>query len=200
MSDVGSSPVHRSRRSNGDQTYRDLVDAALWLWSEGGVQKVTMNAVATRAGRTRGTVYHHFADREALVAAVRTHLDETLSTLFSEIDPERGNPYLVVAELAAESPDLVQTYLQTLLARNPNRDPLLHGAIDFFRKLDRGNRLVSGVDADHVAMIVVAMWFAATLTVALGDTPEERRDQSRRFARTFEHMMNRSFLRTVEDG
>ena len=49
---------------------RALLDAALELVAEGAVRDVTLRAVARRAGVSPGAPYHHFADKDALLAAV----------------------------------------------------------------------------------------------------------------------------------
>jgi AcrR family transcriptional regulator len=47
-----------------------LLDAALFVFAERGFASATLADVAGRAGVTRGAVYHHFADKPALLAAV----------------------------------------------------------------------------------------------------------------------------------
>ncbi|HLS79724.1 MAG TPA: TetR/AcrR family transcriptional regulator [Nocardia sp.] len=50
----------------------DFIDAAATLFAEGGARAVTMSAVARAVGAPSGSVYHRFADRPALLAAVWT--------------------------------------------------------------------------------------------------------------------------------
>ncbi|TQM37434.1 TetR family transcriptional regulator [Pseudonocardia cypriaca] len=47
-----------------------LVDAALFAFAREGVERATLGGIAEAAGVTRGAVYHHFADKDALLAAV----------------------------------------------------------------------------------------------------------------------------------
>ena len=49
---------------------RALLDAALVLLDEGGVASLTLRGAARRAGVTQAAPYRHFADKEALLAAV----------------------------------------------------------------------------------------------------------------------------------
>jgi AcrR family transcriptional regulator len=51
-----------------------LVDAALFAFARDGVDGATLTGIAAAANVTRGAVYHHFADKDALLEAV---LDET---------------------------------------------------------------------------------------------------------------------------
>ncbi|MBB2934213.1 AcrR family transcriptional regulator [Amycolatopsis bartoniae] len=48
----------------------ELLDAAVRLFAEGGARAVTMAAVAREAGAPSGSVYHRFADRSSLLAAL----------------------------------------------------------------------------------------------------------------------------------
>jgi AcrR family transcriptional regulator len=47
-----------------------LVDAALFAFAREGIDRATLAGIAEAAGVTRGAVYHHFADKDALLAAV----------------------------------------------------------------------------------------------------------------------------------
>jgi TetR/AcrR family acrAB operon transcriptional repressor len=47
-----------------------LVDAALFAFARDGVDRATLGGIAEAAGVTRGAVYHHFADKDALLTAV----------------------------------------------------------------------------------------------------------------------------------
>ncbi|OLT05979.1 hypothetical protein BJF90_18910 [Pseudonocardia sp. CNS-004] len=47
-----------------------LVDAALLAFAHDGVDRATLAGIAEAAGVTRGAVYHHFADKDALLGAV----------------------------------------------------------------------------------------------------------------------------------
>jgi AcrR family transcriptional regulator len=47
-----------------------LVEAALFTFARDGIDRATLAGIAAAAGVTRGAVYHHFADKDALLAAV----------------------------------------------------------------------------------------------------------------------------------
>jgi TetR/AcrR family acrAB operon transcriptional repressor len=47
-----------------------LVDAALFTFAREGIDRATLAGIAEAAGVTRGALYHHFDDKEALLAAV----------------------------------------------------------------------------------------------------------------------------------
>ncbi len=47
-----------------------LIDAALFTFAREGADRATLAGIAAAAGVTRGAVYHHFADKDALLGAV----------------------------------------------------------------------------------------------------------------------------------
>jgi TetR/AcrR family acrAB operon transcriptional repressor len=60
-----------------------LLDAALQLFAERGYHDTTIDAVASRAGISRGSIFWHFGSKDDLLRAV---LDETLSRWLNEVD------------------------------------------------------------------------------------------------------------------
>jgi TetR/AcrR family transcriptional regulator of autoinduction and epiphytic fitness len=73
--------VARSRR-----TRAAIVEALVSLLEEGNPQP-TVEEIAARASVAPRTVFQHYADREALFAAVSAHREEHLQTLMGQIDP-----------------------------------------------------------------------------------------------------------------
>jgi AcrR family transcriptional regulator len=51
---------------------RAIMDAALSMVREGGLPALSLREVARRAGVSSGAPYHHFANRDALLAAIAT--------------------------------------------------------------------------------------------------------------------------------
>ncbi len=64
-------PVGRPRSTAADQA---ILDAALALFREVGVNGLTMSAVVERSGVARATVYRRFPTRDALAASVLARL------------------------------------------------------------------------------------------------------------------------------
>ncbi len=76
-----------------EETRRELLNAAVELFLEHGVARVTLEQIARAAGYTRGAIYHHFRNKseilEELMLSVRLPLEEFLQ---SEPDADGKNP------------------------------------------------------------------------------------------------------------
>jgi AcrR family transcriptional regulator len=57
-------------RGSGNKTRRNVLEAAAELVEHEGVAKLTLDAVAERAGLSKGGILHHFATKDSLVAAM----------------------------------------------------------------------------------------------------------------------------------
>ena len=67
-----------------------LLDAAALLVSERGVDAVTMDAVAARAGVGKGTVFRRFGSRSGLMHALLDHTEQELQQAFLHGPPPLG--------------------------------------------------------------------------------------------------------------
>ncbi|MDR5804827.1 helix-turn-helix domain-containing protein [Caballeronia sp. LZ001] len=189
------------RRANGIRTHARLLECAVSLWAELGLTGVTISALADRAGMTRRAIYQHFETREALIDEMRNHLDEELIKLAAGHASAFPDPYGVIAGLAADSLDLVRSRILDLISTDANDSPLVVDTIKWFHMLDARGQLRDGVDPSHAAIICLSMWFAATLAVSLGASPAERREQARRFAKSFADFMGRgAFIEGYRPG
>jgi AcrR family transcriptional regulator len=73
-----------ARQLRSEQSRRQVLDAALQLFSHQGFRSTAVRAIADAAGVSTGNLYHHFPDKEAIF---RTLLDE-----FSSIVESRRYP------------------------------------------------------------------------------------------------------------
>ncbi len=72
------------RQARSEQSRRQVLDAALRLFSRQGYRATTVRDIADGAGVSTGNVYHHFEDKEAIF---RTLLDEFWSITDSKRYP-----------------------------------------------------------------------------------------------------------------
>jgi len=83
-----SEPKGQSLRSRlREQTATAILDAAEELFAEQGLANAHMNDIAARAGVAVGTLYNHFKDRDALLAALlETRRTELLGRMDAFLD------------------------------------------------------------------------------------------------------------------
>jgi len=62
--------VARKTKADAQKTLNGLLDAAAWLFQHKGVNQTTLQHIASRAGVTRGALYWHFANKDAVIMAL----------------------------------------------------------------------------------------------------------------------------------
>ncbi|MBH0122371.1 TetR/AcrR family transcriptional regulator [Rhodococcus sp. NPDC003382] len=81
---------HTAERCDAARNRRLLLDAATLLVSERGVDAVTMEAVAARAGVGKGTVFRRFGSRGGLMQALLDHTEREFQEAFMTGPPPLG--------------------------------------------------------------------------------------------------------------
>ena len=69
-------PIRKPQQERARATLGLLLDATAALLDEGGLEQVTTNAVAARAGVNIATLYGYFPNKYALLGALAERLDE----------------------------------------------------------------------------------------------------------------------------
>src|SRR5215472_18740503 len=93
-----------------------LIQAGLELLAEGGAQSLDLRKVARRAGVSHAAPYRHFADKQALIAAINEEgfhmLAERIRSTLREVSDEPFEQLLAVAlayvRFAQENPWLMR--------------------------------------------------------------------------------------------
>lgn len=109
----------KERRTNRDRTEatrRDLIAAARKLFTEKSYAETSTPEIVAAAGVTRGALYHHFADKQALFQAV---VEQEAAEVAAEIESASPASLPPREALLAGS----QAYLQAM--RTPGRTRLL---------------------------------------------------------------------------
>ena len=91
----------KARRSNRDRTEatrRDLIAAARKLFTEKSYAETSTPEIVAAAGVTRGALYHHFADKQALFqAVVEQEAEEVATEIERAFGPDRHDPRAALA-------------------------------------------------------------------------------------------------------
>ena len=89
----GVSDMVRKTQAETQKTYRQLIESALALFRRQGVANTTIEQIARNADVTRGAVYWHFDNKEAIVRALWEDyvypLIRRLQVALRDLDPER---------------------------------------------------------------------------------------------------------------
>ncbi|TGS10023.1 TetR/AcrR family transcriptional regulator [Mesorhizobium sp. M2E.F.Ca.ET.209.01.1.1] len=110
----------RSNRDRTEATRADLIRAARKLFTEKSYAETGTPEIVAEAGVTRGALYHHFADKQALFAAV---VEQEAAAVAAEIDHASPPPLSARDALIAGS----DAYLEAMRAPGRTRLLLLDG-------------------------------------------------------------------------
>ena len=80
MSETTESPRRTPGRPRSEESHRAIIDATLDLLVEGGYGALTMEAVRTRSGVGKATIYRRWASKEELVRDAIVFLHEEFDT------------------------------------------------------------------------------------------------------------------------
>lgn len=121
------------RRNKGfDATHQTIIEAAVRLISEKGVDALSMAAVSRAVGINRTTLYYHFDDRETLIEAVKAWSSEQLTRGFTP-DLPQGQRIDHIARFVLEQDELIKLFIEDFIAsgdirtRYPQWDALVQG-------------------------------------------------------------------------
>jgi len=110
----------RSNRDRTEATRADLIRAARKLFTEKSYAETGTPEIVAEAGVTRGALYHHFADKQALFAAV---VEQEAASVAVEID-RASPPSLSARDALIAGSD---AYLEAMRASGRTRLLLLDG-------------------------------------------------------------------------
>ncbi len=146
-----------------------LIQAGLELLAEGGVQELDLRKVARRAGVSHAAPYRHFADKQALIAAINEEgfhlLAERIRSTLREVSDEPVEQLLGVAlayvRFAKENPWLMREMFSGLTIERETFESLHTASKSVYRLyaevIRRGQESGKIVDGDPTALAGV-LW------------------------------------------
>lgn len=110
-----SGRISRRRNKGFEETHLVLIETAIKLVSAKGMEALSLSEVAREAGVNRTTVYYHFADRDALVDAIREWSKTQFSTAWAPSDTAENRSRNVI-RYVLENPEVVALWTEEFLA------------------------------------------------------------------------------------
>jgi AcrR family transcriptional regulator len=123
---MNSAPPAPQRRNKGfEETHQEMIETAVRLISEKGVEALSVSALAREMGVNRTTVYYHFATREAVIAAVKAWSSEQLARGFEPIGSQ-AERIDYITRFVLGNPELIKLWVEDLLSPGDMRDSYPH--------------------------------------------------------------------------
>ncbi len=145
--------VNRALRADSERTRRQILDTAREMCRREGYENIRMADIADKVGRTRATVYNHFATRDDLLQALCEEYLDGFLDLFDGIRAWLRDEHSVFEVLR-------ETVASELRWRVSHAE--LRGALDSARRL-RAPFYIRGEERIDEA---VRLWFAAIYAAA----------------------------------
>jgi TetR/AcrR family acrAB operon transcriptional repressor len=180
----------RKTKEEADATRESILRAALDLFSEKGFSRTTFSDIAKRIGMTRGAVYWHFENKEALLTALiefaHDYKDQLVESKIPDIQTldDLREAVVMYGRVTAED-ELVRKmhffmhfqmeWSQELLGEtheriNEIRRSHLEGFKHCFEVPQIAPHLKEGADLDQLVMTLAAFWMG-TCNMFLANCP-----------------------------
>lgn len=181
--------ARRTQRSRSEATQGALVTAARGLFGQAGFAATNTSDLVATASVTRGALYHHFADKEALFAAVAMdvaiEISETATRAVQAMECSTWERLLAglrtYLELVADRPEAQRILLidgPAVLGwerwRRIQSDVVLPGTVLALHML-MGEGVIRDCDAAIMAPLILALLNDAALAIANAPDPRAAR-------------------------
>lgn len=164
-----------AKQQQGERTRAALIEAATALLLDRGYDGATLALLARRVRMTKGAIYHHFPDKEALLRAVVEHVRRTWERGVGAHIPQAGDAFerigalfdhqarlieqepslcLLVAGLALQSRSLGRELASVVGGITDDLAELVHGIL---AEGQRAGTVRDDLDARDLARSVVAI-------------------------------------------
>ncbi|HEX7856638.1 MAG TPA: helix-turn-helix domain-containing protein [Sphingobium sp.] len=161
------------KRNKGfDATHDAIIEAAVRFISEKGVEALSMAAISRAVGINRTTLYYHFDDRDALIAAVKLWSSEQLSKGFDPQVPQQDR-IDYISRFVLENAELIKLWFEDFVSpgdirdRYPQWDALVGGTATKIKDQDG-----EPIDAEVYCTILLTAAFIAPRVYHLSVRPD----------------------------
>jgi TetR/AcrR family acrAB operon transcriptional repressor len=145
----------RRTKQEAEQTRRSIMAAGLETFNTRGIASTTLEHIAEAAGVTRGAIYYHFVDKQALLAAIREDVSLPLvdradfTLLGGEGDPlERVQRFLFDIYRAVDEDGATRTAFSVMNFKCEYVGTLDSELSEYARKVERARKQLVDVYAE----------------------------------------------------
>lgn len=174
----------RRTRAEMEETRATLLATARSVFSERGYADTSMDDLTAQAGLTRGALYHHFGDKQGLLAAVVASIDAELDARLQALSDTARTPWegfrqrcRAYLEMALE-PDYQRIVLRDAPAvlGGTSADAQRHCIASIQALLERliEQGVVAEADPQALASLVYGSLAEAAVWIAQGDDGDAR--------------------------
>jgi AcrR family transcriptional regulator len=139
-----------------DDTHQEMIETAVRLISEKGVDSLSISAVSRALGLNRTTVYYHFDSRDALLTAVKEWSSAQLAKAFSLHTPQHER-IDYITHFVLENPELIKLWIEEFVSAGDIRNSYPHwdALVDGMRANLTGDDADGTVDAEVLCVILL---------------------------------------------
>ncbi|WP_350403579.1 TetR/AcrR family transcriptional regulator [Pseudomonas sp. W17] len=177
----------RPRAAMIEQTRARLIASARQAFARLGYAKTSMDDLTAEAGLTRGALYHHFGDKQGLLAAVVEQIDSEMDERLEAISAAASDPWQGFAQRCraylemAQEAEIRRIVLQDARAVLGQRQPAEEHCIDSLSRrlqalVEAG--LITPAPSQALARLINGSLVDAALWIAAAEQPEQRLQQA----------------------
>ncbi len=177
----------RPRAAMIEQTRARLIASARQAFARLGYAKTSMDDLTAEAGLTRGALYHHFGDKQGLLAAVVEQIDSEMDERLEAISAAASDPWQGFAQRCraylemAQEAEIRRIVLQDARAVLGQRQPAEEHCIDSLSRrlqalVEAG--LITPAPSQALARLINGSLVDAALWIAATEQPGQRLQQA----------------------
>lgn len=173
------------------RAHQQVLDVALRLFAERGIDGVSMDAIAESAGVSKATIYKHWRDKDALCLEVMVRLheadEETPPITFDDLDDIRSGIAAILgrrpSRRRSEMQNRIMPHLMAYAARNPAfaiawrskvMEPPRKQIILLLKRAVKLGQLPADLDYDiAVALLIGPMMYTKFMSLGDRKTPKD---------------------------
>lgn len=179
-----------------DETHQEMIETAVRLISEKGVDSLSIAALTRAMKIHRNTVYYHFSNREALLEAVKAWSSEQMMKCFS-LPLSRLERIDYVAGFVLENPELMKLWIDDFISDSDIRHcyPEWDNTLSGFKVRVKTEELAEGIDLEVFCVIMLTAGFIGPRVLKNSVCPQEDINVVKeRFSREFKRLLAKSIL------